>query len=65
MLRVVIGLGIPFTAIVLLLPFINMIQFTIWHIPFLYLWLFAWFVLTSLCLAVCWFGFDRHRTERS
>ena len=65
MLRVIIGLGIPFTAIVILLPFINMIQFTIWNIPFLYLWLFAWFVLTSVCLAVCWFGFDRHRSEHS
>ena len=65
MLRVIIGLGIPFTAIVILLPFVNMIRFTIWNIPFLYLWLFAWFVLTSLCLAVCWFGFDQHRTEES
>lgn len=65
MLRVIIGLGIPFTAIVALLPVINMVQFTVWNIPFLYLWLFAWFVLTSVCLAVCWFGFDRHRGGQS
>lgn len=29
MLRVIIGLGIPFTAIVVLLPVINLVQFTI------------------------------------
>ncbi|MCF3946887.1 DUF3311 domain-containing protein [Acidiphilium sp. AL] len=65
MLRVIIGLGIPFTAIVVLLPVINLVQFTIWNIPFLYLWLFAWFVLTSVCLAICWFSFDQHRNENS
>lgn len=65
MLRPVIGLGIPFVAIVVLMPVVNEVRFTIYGIPFLYLWMFVWFVLTSLCLAICWFCFDRHRGETS
>ncbi|HEX7390821.1 MAG TPA: hypothetical protein VF286_11960 [Acidiphilium sp.] len=41
MLRPAIGLGIPFVAIVVLLPAVNTVQFTIYGIPFLYLWMFA------------------------
>ena len=62
-LRVFIGLGIPFIAVVLLLPLANEVTWTLWNIPFLYLWMFLWFVLTSACLAICWFWFDRHRDE--
>lgn len=63
MLRVLIGLGVPFVGIVVLLPFANTVQWTLWNIPFLYLWIFAWFVLTAACLAICWFGFDRYRDD--
>jgi hypothetical protein len=62
-LRVLIGLGLPFVAIVVLLPVVNLVQFTLWNIPFLYIWMFAWFVLTSVCLSICWFAFDRHRDD--
>jgi Protein of unknown function (DUF3311) len=63
MLRVAIGLGVPFIAVVVLLPLVNTVTFTLFNIPFLYLWMFSWFVLTSVCLATCWFAFDRHRPE--
>lgn len=63
MLRVAIGLGIPFFAIAILLPLINQVDWTLWNIPFLYLWMFAWFVLTFVCLAICWFCFDRNRVD--
>jgi hypothetical protein len=64
MLRILIGLGIPFTAVALFLPAANTVHLTIMNIPFLYLWMFAWFILTSACLAICWFCFDRHRTDQ-
>jgi hypothetical protein len=63
MLRVFIGLGIPFAAIVLFLPYVNNVQWTLLNIPFLYLWMFFCFALTSFCLAICWFCFDRHRDQ--
>ncbi|SIQ90333.1 Protein of unknown function [Acidiphilium rubrum] len=61
MIRAIIGLGIPFFAVVVMLPFVNTVSLTIDNIPFLYLWMFAWFVLTSVCLGACWLLFDRHR----
>ncbi len=61
MLRTAIGLGIPFFAIVIMLPFVNKVSVSVYGVPFLYLWMFAWFVLTSVCLGGCWLLFDRHR----
>jgi Protein of unknown function (DUF3311) len=63
MLRLFIGLGIPFIGIVLMLPLINTITFTVYNIPFLYIWMFSWFILASVCLGTCWIMFDRHRPE--
>lgn len=63
MLRVFIGLGIPFIGIVLMLPIINTVTLTVFNIPFLYVWMFSWFILASGCLGICWFAFDRHRPE--
>ena len=28
-------------------------------VPFIFMWIFAWFVLTSGCLFACWMLFDR------
>lgn len=61
MLRLIIGLVVPFIAIVLMLPFANTVNFTLFEIPFIYLWIFAWFVLTTICLGICWLVFDQHR----
>ncbi len=61
MLRTAIGLGIPFFAIVIMLPFVNTVSVGLYGVPFLYLWMFAWFVLTTVCLGCCWLLFDRHR----
>ncbi len=63
MLRILIGLGIPFIAIVAVLPLVNQVTFTLFNIPFLYLWMFAWLILTSVCLILCWLCFDRYRPE--
>jgi hypothetical protein len=65
MLRTAIGLGIPFSAVVLALPYVNTFEFTLFNIPALYLWMFAWFILTSACLCTCWLLFDRHRPEEN
>jgi hypothetical protein len=63
MLRLFVGLGIPFIAIVAMLPLVNEVTFTLFNIPFLYLWMFSWFILSSVCLGICWLCFDRHRPE--
>jgi hypothetical protein len=64
MLSVFNGIGIPFLAIAIFLPLVNIVPLTVMNIPFLYLWMFVWFILTSVCLSVCWFRFDRHRSEQ-
>lgn len=35
----------------------------VFGVPFIYLWIFMWFVLTSLCMLVCWLMFDRHEAD--
>jgi len=62
-IRILIGLIVPFVAVDLLIPLINAVDVTVFDIPFVFLWLFCWFVLTSLCLAICWYGFDRTQPD--
>ena len=63
MLRLFIGLVVPFVAVDLMLPWANSVEYKVYDVPFVYLWLFSWFVLTSGCLLACWFFFDRHRQD--
>ena len=63
MLRVLIGLVVPFVAVDLMLPWANAVEFKILDIPFVFIWLFIWFILTSLCLTTCWLVFDRQRQD--
>jgi Protein of unknown function (DUF3311) len=63
LIRILIGLVVPFVAINLLIPLVNAVDVRVFEIPFVFLWLFCWFVLTSVCLAICWYGFDRHRAD--
>lgn len=63
--KLVIGLVVPFIAICLLIPLINDVEINILNVPFVFIWMFGWFILTSVCLAICWFGFDRHRADET
>ena len=63
MIKLFIGLGVPFIAVDLMIPWANSVELKIFDIPFVFIWLFSWFVLTSLCLLTCWFLFDRHRQD--
>lgn len=61
-----IGLGIPVIAIVIVPPLIANATVSVFGIPLLFFWLFAWFPLTTVCLAISWYGFDRrHYRGRS
>lgn len=61
MLRILIGLIVPFIGIVVLLPWVNGVKWAPLNLPFLYWWMFLWFIISTVCLLVCWFGFDAHR----
>lgn len=61
MIRVLIGLIIPFIAIDLMLPWANSVELKIFEVPFVFVWMFSWFILTSICLLTCWVWFDRKR----
>jgi len=58
MLKIFIGLIVPFVGVIGLLPVVTSTDFTVHGIPFAYLWITAWFFLTSGCLFACWKIFD-------
>ena len=50
MLKLFIGIGIPYIAVIGLLPWVASVDRHLLGVPFIYLWIFMWFVLTSLCM---------------
>lgn len=42
-----------------LLPWVAAQDRYVLGVPFIFMWIFAWFVLTSGCLFACWMLFDR------
>ncbi|POX40191.1 hypothetical protein C3486_14680 [Streptomyces sp. Ru73] len=49
-----VGLGLPVVAILVVMPLLADTGVYVLGIPLLWLWMFAWFPLTSLCLWVAW-----------
>ncbi len=63
MLKVLIGLGLPYIAVIGLLPWVASVDISVFGVPFIYMWIFIWFVLTSVCMYLCWILFDRDEPE--
>lgn len=61
---ILIGMILPFVAIVGVLPFIASSNTSIMGFPIIYFWIFLWLPLTSLCLWVSWMLYDRHNLKR-
>lgn len=59
----IVGLGIPVVAIMVVLPILSGSKITIAGLPFIYFWLFLWFPLTTICLFLSWMISDRHHYE--
>jgi hypothetical protein len=59
MFKLLIGVGIPYLGVLGLLPWVASVDSFVLGVPFIYAWMFAWFVLTSACLYICWRCFDR------
>jgi hypothetical protein len=55
---VVIGLVVPFVAVVGGVAALGGSKALVLGIPVVYFWVFLWFVLTSACLAASWYFFD-------
>jgi Protein of unknown function (DUF3311) len=60
MIKIFIGLVIPYVGVIVSLPWISSIDASVFGIPFVYAWIFAWFFITSGCLYVCWKLFDQN-----
>jgi len=58
--RYTIGIAVLFLSVIPTVPLLGRLDITILGVPLALLWLFACIPLTSLCLAICWFGHDRH-----
>lgn len=56
---VLVGLVIPFVAVVGGVAFLGRSELLIAGMPIVYFWVFLWFILTSVCLAASWYFFDR------
>jgi hypothetical protein len=63
MIRLFIGLGIPYIGVIGLLPWVASVDTYVSGVPFIYAWIFMWFVLTTVCMAACWCLFDRHAPD--
>jgi hypothetical protein len=63
MLKLLIGLGLPYAGVLGLLPWIASADVYVIGVPLVYAWMFLWFGLTSLCLLVCWHGFDKRAAD--
>jgi hypothetical protein len=64
----VIGFGVPWVAVVAMFPIYNRIEPLVLGMPFSYFWIFACFLLTTVCLAAAWLiGYadeDREEEDR-
>lgn len=60
---VVVGLMIPFVAVVGGVAVLGRSRALVFGMPAVFLWIFVWFLLTSVCLAVSWYAFDRKYYE--
>ncbi|WP_425825073.1 DUF3311 domain-containing protein [Streptomyces fractus] len=49
-----LGLGVPAFALLVVMPLLANTDVYVAGIPLLFLWVFAWFPLTSLCLKLAW-----------
>jgi uncharacterized membrane protein len=56
---VLIGLVVPFVAVVGGVAVLGRSQSLVMGIPIVFFWVFLWFVLTTVCLAASWYLFDR------
>ena len=56
---VLIGLVIPFVAVVGGVAALSQSKYSVLGVPVVYFWIFLWFVLASVCLAASWYLFDR------
>lgn len=61
LIRVAIGLVIPFAAVLISVPIVGHVDWTVMGLPFVVPCSLALFVLTSGCMGVCWLVFDRDR----
>lgn len=59
MIKVLIGLGVPYVGVLGLLPWIASTDMYVLGVPLIYAWMFLWFALTSACLFICRLCFDR------
>ena len=60
---VLVGLVIPFVAVVGGVALLGRSEIMVAGMPIVYFWVFLWFVLTSVCLAASWYFFDRKDFE--
>lgn len=61
--RLAIGLGIPFCAIDLAIPFTTRVNRIVLGMPFAVFWMVLSFIVAFLCMLVTWLVFDRAGPE--
>lgn len=63
MVKVLIGLIIPYLGVLGLMPWTTSVAEPVAGIPFIYFWMFCWFIITSGCLYTCYKWFDSRASE--
>lgn len=54
-----VAMGIPAIAVLIGVPVISGSTYTVLGIPMVFVWLFSWLPLTTICLWVSWNYFER------
>ena len=62
-LNIIIGLLTPFVGVIGGIIFFRNSEQFVFGFPILYFWMFLWFVLTSICISLSWYLFDRKKTD--
>lgn len=55
----ILSVVVPYLGIFSGIYFFRYSEEMIFGFPILYFWIFLWFLLTSLCLTLAWFFFDK------
>lgn len=61
--NVAIGVLTPFVGVIGGITLFRSSEQFVLGFPILYFWIFLWFILTSICISLSWYFFDRNEVD--
>lgn len=54
-----VAMGVPAIAVLIGVPIFSLSKYTVSGVPVVFIWLFSWLPLTTLCFWISWRFFER------